>query len=52
MLLMDYLSIRGEDLPDYAKESTWNLLRAYIYAHSQSLIDEYPGCGVQTITRL
>ena len=46
MLIMDYPSIRGEDLPDYSKTSTWNLLNVYIYANSQILIDEYPGNGV------
>ena len=52
MLRMDYPSIRGGVLPDYAKNSTWNLLNAYIYSHSQRLIDEYPGDGVQYISRL
>ena len=49
---MDYTSIREEQLPDYAKKSTWNLLYAYIDAHSQILIDEYPVDGVQAITIL
>ena len=48
---MDSLSIRGEVLPDDAKNTTWKILHAYIYAHSQRLIDEYPGDGVQAITR-
>ena len=52
MFLMDYLSIRDEYLPDYAKNSTWNILRAYIDAHSQILIDEDPGYVVQAITIL
>ena len=46
MLLEDYPSIRGGELPDYTKTSTWNLLYAYIDAHSQILIDEYPVDGV------
>ena len=46
MLLMDYPCIRGEDLTDYAKNSTWDLLHAYIDAHSQILIDYYTGCGL------
>ena len=50
MLLIDYPYIRGEYLPDHAKNSTWNLLRAYIDAHIQILIDEYPGDGVQAIS--
>ena len=37
------------EFPDYAKNSTWNLLHVYIYAHSQRLIDEYIGDGVQYI---
>ena len=48
---MDYPYIRGEDFPDYAKKSTWSLLYAYIDVHSQILIYEYTGDGVQSITR-
>ena len=43
MLIMDYPSIRGKYLPDYAKNLTWNYLRVCIDAHSKILIDEYPG---------
>ena len=49
MLLMEYLSIIGEEITYYAKKATWKSLRAYIYVHSQILIDEYPGYGVQAI---
>ena len=42
MLLMEYPSVRGEEIPDYDKKKTWNLLHAYIDVHSQRLIDEYP----------
>ena len=49
---MDYPPIRGEDLPYYAKNATWNLLNTYINAHSQIFIDECPGCGVQSISIL
>ena len=52
MFLIDYPSIRGEDLPDYSKKATWNLLHTYIDAHSQRLIDEYTGDGVHAISRL
>ena len=52
MLLMEYPSIRGEDLPDYAKKYTCNLLHAYIDANSQGLINEYPVDGYQAISRL
>ena len=52
MLLMDYLSIIGEGLPDYSKNATWNLLHAYIYEHSQILINECTGDGVQAISRV
>ena len=45
-MFIKYSSIREEDLPDYAKTATWNLLNIYIHAHSQILIDEYPGNGV------
>ena len=50
MLLMDYPSIRGEYLPDYDKESTWDLLRAFIDANSQVLTDEFPGDRAQAIS--
>ena len=46
MFLMDYPSIRGEDLPDYSKKDTWNLLHTYIDAYSQRLID---GCTVDVV---
>ena len=49
MLLMDYPSIREEELPDYAKKYIWNLLNAYIYPRIKILIDEFPGDGVQNI---
>ena len=49
MLLMDYTSIRGEEMTDYAKKSTWNLLHEYIDAHSQRITDECPVYGVQDI---
>ena len=52
MFLIDYISIRGEDSPDYSKNSTWNILHTYIDAHSQILIDEYPGDGVYDFLRL
>ena len=52
MLLMDYTSIRGEDFSDHDKKSTCNLVNTYIDVHSQRLIGEYPGDGVQAITRL
>ena len=49
---MDYPSIRGEDLPDYNKKATWNLLHACIDAHNLILIDDCPVDGVQAIPRL
>ena len=52
MLLMDYPFIREEDLPDFSNKFTWNLLYEYIDAHSQILIDEFPGDAVQAITRM
>ena len=47
MLLMDYPYIRGEELPYYAKKTTWNLLHVYIDAHSQRLIDKCLGYGLR-----
>ena len=49
---MEYPSKKGEDVQDYAKNTTWNILNAYIDAHSQMLIDEYTGVRVQSIIRL
>ena len=46
MMLMDYTSIRGEDIPEYVKHATWNLLHAYIDAHPQVIIDESIGGGL------
>ena len=47
MLLMDYPSIIGEELPHDSKKATWNILHAYIDAHNQRLIDECPVYGLQ-----
>ena len=52
MMLIDCPSIRGGDPPEYAKQDTWNLLHACIDEHSQILIDEYTGDGVEAIPRL
>ena len=52
MLLIDYPSIRREDFTYYDRSSTWNLLHAYIDARSQILTNEYPGDGLQAISRL
>ena len=52
MFLMDYPYIRGEYFLDYAKNSPWNFLRAYIDSCGQRLFDEYPVDGVQAISRL
>ena len=48
---MDYPSIRGEEITDYAKNPTYNCFHAYIDVHSQRLIDECTGDGVKTISR-
>ena len=52
MLLMNYPSIRAEYLLDCAKNSVWKFLHAYIDTQIQILIDEYPGDGVQAISRI
>ena len=49
---MDYPSIKGEELIDNTKKATWNLLHAYIDAHSQIIFDKCPEDGVQAISRL
>ena len=46
---MDYPYTKGEDFTDYTKNDTWNLLHAYIDAHTQRLIYEYPGYGSQAM---
>ena len=50
MLLMEYLTIRWEDLPDYSNKATWNLLHEYIDANCQRLIYKCLGYGVQAIS--
>ena len=52
MLLMDYLSIKGEEIPDHAKNTIWNPLHACKDAHSHIIISEYEGDGVQEISSL
>ena len=52
MSLVYYTSIKGEYLSDYAKNSTLSILHAYIDAHSQRLLDEYPEDVVQYISIL
>ena len=52
MFLMEYPSITGEDLLDYAEKAIWNILHAYIDAHNQRLIDKYPRYVFQAITGL
>ena len=44
---MEYPSIKGKYLPDYAKKATWNLFHTYIDSHSPTFIDEYPVDGLQ-----
>ena len=39
-------------MPYYAENPTWKILHAHIDAHSQKLIHEYPGYGVEAITIL
>ena len=52
MWLMYYLSMRGEDLTNYAKKASCKLLHAYIGSHRKSLIYKYPGNGAHAITIL
>ena len=52
MLLMEHPYIRGEDFTDYTKILTCNILYAYMDAHTQRLIDKYPGDGVKFIKKL
>ena len=52
MSLMEYPSIRREDLPYFAKKATWNLLHSYIDANSQISIDEKPEYILQAISIL
>ena len=48
---MDYTSIREEELPDDAKNSTLNLFYACIDAHIQTLIYGCPVYIAQNILR-
>ena len=52
MIIMDCLSIRGGYIPYCYKQSIWCILYAFMDAHIQRLIDEYPGGGLQYITIL
>ena len=52
MLLVEYTSIRGVNIPVNANKSTWNILHSFIDSQNQILISEYPGGGLQSITRL
>ena len=52
MFLMEYLYTKRKGLPDYSKKVTCNILHAYIHAHIQIIIDEYPGDGAKAISRL
>ena len=52
MFLMEYLSIEEDEMKDDSKQAAWDLLNAYINAHSNSSIDEYPEDGVEAITIL
>ena len=45
---MDYPSTKGVEITYYDKKATWNLLNAYMDAHSQ-IIDGCTGDGVQVI---
>ena len=47
-MLMEYLPTTGEDLLDYAKKVTWNLLHAHINSHSQTLISQDFNTNVKT----
>ena len=49
---MKHPSIEGEGIPYYAEQYTWNIVHAYIDAHSQRLIYAYPGYGIEAVTRL
>ena len=51
MLLMYYPSIRGEELPYYAKKAIWKIFREYIDSQSERMIDKCPGDVVQAILR-
>ena len=49
MLILGYPSTGRKDLSDYSKKATCKPFHSYIDEHSQLLIDEYPGYGVQAI---
>ena len=49
MLRMNYPSIRGGKLLDYAEKARWKKCHTYINSHSKRLIDEFTVDGVQDI---
>ena len=48
MLLMKCSYIRGEEIPQYSKNSTWNLWHTYKNTHSKISIDECTGYGLKS----
>ena len=48
-VLLDYPKIGGENIKDFEKKATRNLLHANIDVHNRTLIDELPGDGIKCI---
>ena len=51
-VLLDYLKIGGENIKDFSKKATKNILHANINVHSRRLISELPGDGIKCIEKL
>ena len=51
-VLLDYPKIGGDDVDDYEKKATRNLLHANIDVHSRRLISDFPKDGIKCIEKL
>ena len=51
-VLIDYITIGGEDIKYHVKKTIVNILHENIDVHSRRLISEVPGDGVKLISKL
>ena len=52
VMLIEYSSIRGGNIQNYASKDIRNIFHSYIDAHSHRLIDDYPGYVLEATTGL
>ena len=51
-IIIDYPTIGGDDIEDYAKKAIRNILHANIDVHRRRLISEFPMDGIRCIGKL